>query len=149
MRIHKVLDNLYYGGSIDFPDTEEGIPFGFTKSPLPEEPAPDNSYVIWNGHEWQYTMEPPPAEPEPTPQPRIISKLGFINRLGDDPYIAILSAAKTDVAVEAWLNKFNLMFNVDLEDAKVQSSVAMFVAKNLLTQEQADHVLNDPLQPSE
>jgi hypothetical protein len=148
MRIHKILETMYYGGSIDYPENEHGIPYGYTRSPPPVEIPPENSYLKWDGHEWNLTDVPPPVIEVPI-EPKIISKLGFLNRLGDDEYVAILAAAKTDVAIEAWINKFNLMGTIDLNDTKIQTTLSMFVTKNLLTQEQMDNILNDPLLPSE
>lgn len=147
MKIYRILENFYLGDILDFPDEEPGIPYGYTRKAPPENTDPDNlPHTKWNGLEWEHTSAPPPAIPEP---PQVISKLEFLNRLGDDGYIALLTAAKTDVEVEAWINKFNLISNIDLNDAKTKEWVSKFVSKNLITQEKADGILGDPLQPSE
>jgi hypothetical protein len=147
MKIYKILENFYLGETLEYPDEEEGIPFGYTRKEPPElTESEQTKYVRWSGMEWEITDEEPPVPPLP---PKVISKLGFINRLGDDDYVAILTASKTDVEIEAWINKFILVSNIDLNDTKTQEWIAKFVAKNLLTQEKADKILQDPLQPLE
>ena len=147
MKIYRILENMYYGGSIDYPDEEHGIPYGYTRTQIPDLVL-ENIFIKWDGHGWILTDEPPPAIVE-VEEPKIISKLGFLNRLGDDEYIAILTASKTDVAVEAWINKFNLMGNINLTDSKIQNGLSMFVEKGLVTQEKIDAILNEPILPLE
>jgi hypothetical protein len=163
MKIHKITNSMYYGGSIDYPDDEHGIPFGYTRSPLPDaiiigetsesppsesesEQSPAELFLKWNGYQWEYTTVPPPPE---QPDPIIISKLGFLNRLGEDEYISILTASKTDVVVEAWINRFNLSSTLDLADSKLQNTLSKFVEKGLITQQKLNQILFDPLLPSE
>ena len=149
MKIYQILQNFYLGETIEYPDNEEGIPFGYTRTApteVPEEFLNTPHYIKWSGIDWTYTSVAPPSVPEP---PKIISKLGFLNRLGDDAYIAMLTASKTDIELEAWINKFNLMTSIDLNDSKIQQWIAKFVSKNILTQENADKLIQDPLQPSE
>lgn len=47
---------------------------------------------------------PEPAPPAPPP---IITKIAMLTRLTDAEYVGILTAAKTDVSVEAWKTKFD------------------------------------------
>lgn len=142
MKIYKIADNFYLDHVLEFPDFEDGIPYGYTRKAPPEKPETEGVeyYTRWNGSEWEYTETPPP-EPSLAAANPIISKLQFLNRLGDDAYIAILTAAKTDVVVEAWINKFNLSGDVDLSDIKTKDALDMFVSKNLITQEKANSVL--------
>lgn len=141
MKIYKVLENFYFGGSIDYPDDEHGIPLGYTRTAPPADlTLGENEYLKWIGTNWIKTTEPPP---ELAKSPKFVSKLDFLNLLGDDEYVAILSASKTDVAVEAWINKFNLIDVVDLNDDKTADWLTMFVSKGLLTQEKADQILQN------
>lgn len=141
MKMYKILDNFYFGGEFEHPDEEEGLPFGFTRTAPPEK-TEEGLYTKWNGLGWEQTSEPPPPEPI---LPKIVSKLTFLDRLGDDEYVAILTASKTDVEIEAWINKFNLLSEIDLNDAKTAGWLTKFVSKNLITQERADKVLHDPI----
>lgn len=142
MKIYKIADNFYLDHVLEFPDSEDGIPYGYTRKTPPEKPETEGVeyYTKWNGSEWEYVETPPPSPP-PAVDNKIISKLEFLNRIGDDGYIAILAASKTDVVVEAWINKFNLSGDVDLNDTKTRDSLAMLVSKNLITQETADTVI--------
>lgn len=142
MKIYKIADNFYLEDTLEFPDSEDGIPYGYTRKAPPEKPETEGVeyYTKWNGSEWEYTETPPPSAPTVPVNP-VISKLEFLNRLGDEGYIAILTASKTDVVVEAWINKFNISGNVDLSDTKTKDSLDMFVSKGLITQEKANTVL--------
>jgi hypothetical protein len=143
MKIYRILGNYYFGGEFEYPDEEDGIPLGFTRTAPPEQPETEETvYTRWNGVGWEHTSDPPPPEPVP---PKFVSKLTFLDRLGDDEYVAILTASKTDVEIEAWINKFNLLSEIDLNDAKTAGWLTKFVSKNLITQEKADKVLNDPI----
>lgn len=76
----------------------------------------------------------------PDPQPVILTRLEYITKLGDS-YSGIVAAAKTDVAVEVWLEKFRLTENFNLSDATVISDVLFLVTKNLITQDKANTIL--------
>ncbi len=83
------------------------------------------------------------------PLPNTVSKIAMLTRLTDAEYVAILTAAKTDVAVEAWKTKFDAATTINLDDQRTKDGVALLVNKNLLTQARADAVLTDPVQDSE
>lgn len=87
-----------------------------------------------------------PANPEPAP---IISKLAMIDRFSDNEYVTIISTAKTDAEVQAWLDRFNASKSINLQDARTKSGIDMLVNKALLVQARADSILNDPVQDSE
>lgn len=88
--------------------------------------------------------------PEPEPLiPPVITKVAFRFRLTDDEYVGILAAAKTDVEVAAWVETFNMVTQIDLSNQRTMDGVAKLVAKNLLTQDRANHVLTDPVQNNE
>lgn len=85
----------------------------------------------------------------PPPVPNIITKSAFRFRLTDSEYVGILSAAKTDVEVEGWLDTFNMSSNIDLDSQRTKDGMDLLVSKNLLTQDRADEILTAPVQYSE
>lgn len=85
----------------------------------------------------------------PPPEPRIISKIAFRFRLTDAEYVGILSAAKTDVEVAAWVETFNMSVTIDLDNQRTKDGVQNLVGKNLLTQARANEILSTPVQPGE
>lgn len=88
--------------------------------------------------------------PEPEPYiPPVITKVAFRFRLTDAEYVGILSAAKTDVEVAAWVETFNMVSSIDLDNQRTKDGVANLVSKNLLTQARADEILTAPVQPNE
>ena len=91
--------------------------------------------------------------PEPTltlPKlPPIITKLAFRFRLTDAEYVGILAAAKTDVEVMAWVETFNMVSQINLEDSRTVSGLEMMVTKSLLTEERKTEILTAPVQDSE
>lgn len=92
---------------------------------------------------------PEPAPPAPPPPPPIITKLAFRYRLTDAEYVGILTAAKTDVEVAAWIETFNMVSQVNLDDPRTASGLEMMVSKNLLTEERKTEILTAPVQDSE
>lgn len=101
------------------------------------------------GPRWLYkdgVFNPPPPPP---PLPNIITKVAFRFRFTDSEYVGILSAAKTDVEVAAWVETFNMVSSIDLDNQRTKDGVANLVSKNLLTQARADEILNAPVQPNE
>lgn len=91
----------------------------------------------------------PPADRPPPSLPNIITKVAFRFRLTDAEYVGILSAAKTDVEVAAWVETFNMVSSIDLDNQRTKDGVANLVSKNLLTQARADEILTAPVQPAE
>lgn len=91
----------------------------------------------------------PYSEPKNPDPPPIITKLAMIDRFSDAEYIGILSAAKNDVEVQAWLDRFNVSKNINLEDSRTKSGLDLLVSKSLLIQARADFILNDPVQNNE
>lgn len=90
-----------------------------------------------------------PSAPTPQEQPKIITKVAMITRFTDEEFVAILTAAKTDVQIEAWYARFNSASQIDLSDPRTVSGMDLLVSKSLLTQERADKILTDPVQESE
>jgi hypothetical protein len=91
----------------------------------------------------------PEFEPDPVPAYPAITRLAMIDRFSDAEYTGILTAAKTDVEVQGWLDRFYAANKVDLRDNRTINGVNMMVSKNLLTQPRADAILTDPVQPEE
>lgn len=104
------------------------------------------------GPGWKYVNgafvnpEPPPP---PFVRPQTLTKLQFRFRMTDAEYVGILSAAKTDVAVEAWVKTFDMAPFINVEDQRTKDGVAVLVSKGLLTQERANEILTAPVQPGE
>jgi hypothetical protein len=88
-------------------------------------------------------------EPAPLSPPPIITKLAFRYRLTDAEYVGILAAAKTDVEVAAWVETFNMVAQVNLDDPRTASGLEMMVTKSLLTEERKTEILTAPVQDSE
>ena len=88
--------------------------------------------------------------PEPVPYvDPIITKVAFRFRLTDAEYVGILSAAKTDIEVAAWVETFNMVSQINLDDQRTKDGVANLVSKNLLTRVRADEILTAPVQENE
>jgi hypothetical protein len=92
---------------------------------------------------------PEPAPSPPPPLPPIITKVAFRFRLTDAEYVGILSAAKTDVEVMAWVETFNMVSQINLDDPRTASGLEMMVTKSLLTEERKTEILTAPVQNSE
>jgi hypothetical protein len=88
-------------------------------------------------------------EPAPPPPPPIITKLAFRYRLTDAEYVGILTAAKTDVEVAAWVETFNMVTQVNLDDPRTASGLEMMVTKSLLTEARKTEILTAPVQDNE
>lgn len=102
------------------------------------------------GPGWKYdgaTFSPPPA-PVDTRAP-VITKLAFRFRLTDAEYVGVLQAAKTDVAVTAWLETFNMVSQINLADPRTVAGVDLLVSKSLLTQARATAILTAAVKEDE
>ena len=104
-------------------------------------PEPGPTWIYKDG-----VFSPPPPPPS---LPNIITKVAFRFRLTDAEYVGILSAAKTDVEVASWVETFNMVSSIDLDNQRTKDGVANLVSKNLLTQARADEILTAPVQPNE
>lgn len=102
------------------------------------------------GPGWSYTQgafAPPPPPPLP---PNIITKVAMLTRrLTTAEFVKILTAAKSDPAIEAWKYVFDAASQVDLDSQNTKDGMALLVAKGLLTQARADAILTAPVQPEE
>jgi len=101
---------------------------------------------------WKYengTFSPPFTPPPPAPLPNIITKVAFRFRMTDAEYVGVINAAKTDVEVAAWVETFNMVSRINLDDQRTKDGVAKLVSKGLLTEARANEILTNPVQPSE
>lgn len=86
---------------------------------------------------------------QPALVPLVISKVAFRFRLTDLEYSEILSAAKTDTEVQAWVETFNMVSKIDLESQKTIDGMSMMVTKELLSSQRANEILSTPVEESE
>lgn len=88
--------------------------------------------------------------PAPPPEVRIITKVAMLTkRLTTAEFVGILTASKTDPAIEAWKYVFDAATQVDLDSQNTRDGMALLVAKGLLTQARADAILNAPVEQGE
>lgn len=107
-------------------------------------PMPGPGWIYENG-----AFVAPPAPLPPPSLSNIITKVAFRFRMTDAEYAGVISAAKTDVEVAAWVETFNMVSQIDLDNQRTKDGVANLVSKNLLTQARADEILTAPVQPVE
>lgn len=107
---------------------------------------PQRIHIGWLYDGVEFTKPPPIYPPDPA---SIITKLAFRFRLTDAEYVGILSAAKDDVEVAAWVETFNMVTQINLDDPRTKSGLDMMVSKNLLTAERETEILTAPVQPDE
>ncbi len=89
----------------------------------------------------QVLFELPPA-PLDTSAPRQISPLAYMQRFTDAELAAIYTAAKSVVAVEVWLAKFNRAQYIDLNDASTISGLTAMEAAGLIGAGRASQILS-------
>jgi hypothetical protein len=101
------------------------------------------------GPGWSYDGENFAPPPPPPPLPNIITKLAMIDRFTEAEYEGVLTAAKTDVQVQGWLDRFYAANQIDLDDDRTVSGIDLLVSKDLLTEERGQEILTNPVQPNE
>ena len=124
---------------------------GFTKNIVADEGFVQRYYP----NRW-VLVGPKPVPPTPG-LPPVITKLAMITRFTDSEYVGILAAAKTDVEVQAWLDRFYAANSINLEDQRTVDGINLLVGKNLLEgpvddenkQSRAYVILNAEIQQSE
>ena len=57
MLIYQILENGYLGAIAEVPDNTIGIPFGYTRTPVPL--MQDGEYAYWRGTHWEVTSIAP------------------------------------------------------------------------------------------
>lgn len=98
---------------------------------------------------WRYSggvFSPPPLPP---PLPNIISKLAMIDRFTEAEYEGVLAAARSDVQVQGWLDRFASANKIDLDNSRTIDGINLLVSKNLLAQDRANTILTAPVQAGE
>lgn len=81
-----------------------------------------------------------PTDPAPTPV-RTLTKLQYMNRFTDGELANIYTAAKSNVAVEIWLEKFKLASEVNLDDTATVAGLQAMEAAGLLAAGRAAEIL--------
>lgn len=113
--------------------------------------------TVWsNLPESDYTyaeISPPVADPAPPAAPRRVTKLQFIDRLGDSAHLAVLTMAKQSIEVESWVKRLDLATpeadgtSIDLSDprtvAGIQALEPILMQQGIVDAGWADGVLND------
>jgi len=94
--------------------------------------------VEWEGMpfaDYDHALLPPEEAPSDVPKgPRRLTKLQFIDKLGDAAYITILTMAKTNVLVEAFIRRFEMTTpeadytSIDLDDPRTIAGVTQIGA---------------------
>jgi hypothetical protein len=101
------------------------------------------------GPRWSYDGENFAPPPPPPPLPNIITKLAMIDRFTEAEYEGVLTAAKTDVQVQGWLDRFAAANQINLDNDRTISGIDLLVSKDLLTEERGQEILTNPVQPNE
>lgn len=98
------------------------------------ESRPDTRYT-YDYYTNSFKLPPKPVVP------KVLTKLKVIDLLGSD-YNSIVAAAKTDVDVEIWLEKFRLTNNYVLDESVLSDSLDFLVDKNLITDTKKQQILS-------
>jgi len=77
---------------------------------------------------------------DPPPQPKTYSRLQIIEELGDI-YTNIVTASKSDVETEIWLEKFRLTEFFDFSRQNDVDSIQFLVTKGFANQEKIDSLI--------
>lgn len=101
------------------------------------------------GPGWIYENKVFSPSPPPPPLPNIITKLAMIDRFTETEYEGLLTAAKSDVQVQGWLDRFSAANQINLDDSRTITGIDLLVSKNLLTQERGEEILTNSVQPNE
>jgi len=72
---------------------------------------------------------------------RLISRLDYMNRFTDAELAAIYTAARTDVNVEIWLEKFKLASSINLDDPKTLLGLQALETLGLIATGRAAEIL--------
>lgn len=90
-----------------------------------------------------WALSDPAPEPASVPAPsRIVSKLDYMSRFTDAELATIFTVAKTEVAIEVWLEKFRIAEFVDLDNASTQSGVHALELFGLIGTGRAGEILD-------
>lgn len=110
---------------------------------MPRYQTPDGNLIIATQ---EYIDEKYPGSiliPDPPPPPPPISKLEYMNRFTDTELAAIYSAAKTNIAIEVWLEKFKAAEQINLRDQRTIDGLNALVAVGILTPTRVSEILGE------
>lgn len=113
---------------------------------MPKYQTPDGNVIVAS-QEFIDEMFPgsilveEPTPPPPPPKP--ITKLEYMGRFTDSELIAIYTAAKSNVAIEVWLDKFKLASEIDLRDQRTIDGLNALAAAGILTPERVSEILGE------
>ena len=107
----------------------------------------DEDFVQAN-YPGKYRLRVKQPRPEDNPL-KIITHLAMVSRFTDAEYVQIVSAAKTDIEMQAWYDRFMISKFIDLEDPRTIAGMMLLQSKNILTDARMSEILNAPVQPSE
>lgn len=90
---------------------------------VPENSAITASQLTKLALETEYVWNKDSRSFEPRTNSRTITKLDYMNRFTDVELATIYTIAKTNVAVEIWLEKFKLATEINLDDPRTIGGV--------------------------
>lgn len=90
---------------------------------------------------WAVPDPVPEPQPEPAPVTNIITKLAYMKRFTDTELATIFTAAKTEVMIEVWLEKFKVAEDIDLADPETMAGVQALEAFGLIGAGRAAEIL--------
>jgi hypothetical protein len=61
-----------------------------------------------------------------------VSRQAFMDRIGDDAVAAILTLARTNAQVEAWVLRYQIVSDVDLRDPRTIGGIDALIAAGLI-----------------
>lgn len=121
MKAYQILKNLYLGPATIETEASEGIPLGFTRTPIPDH-IPEGHFVMWSGSGWALTTTPPPeVVQDSTPPPPVLISVGaFFDRFGSEKYNIL---ASSDPLVKALVLDVSVRKFIDLNNPEINSGL--------------------------
>lgn len=89
-----------------------------------------------------YNWNPDTCSFDLKPADRILTKLQYMNRFTDTELATIYTVAKTNVAVEIWLEKFKLSSEINLDDPRTVGGVQALEQFGLIGTGRAAEILS-------
>lgn len=79
----------------------------------------------------------------------IITRLAMMLRFTENEYMAALTASKTDIEIEMWMDYLSASVTIDLVNPRVKRGVNALLAKGIITPERANEILSLVIQTEE